>query len=92
MCEGHSRAFGAKWRGEAHEAYEPHPNCKNCNSNLGCRRCSGLVEELLCLNCKDWGHPAALEKHGRLLHGPDKLEALKFLNAAGKQIASRSLR
>jgi hypothetical protein len=91
MCEGRSHAFGAKWRGEAHEAYRPHPFCKNCGCDLGCQRCSGRTDELLCLNCSppDWGSVAALEKHGRLLHGADKLEALKFLNSAAKQIASR---
>jgi hypothetical protein len=65
-CEGKSWAFGAKFRGEPHDCYQAHPPCMNCFADLGCRRCSGLIEELLCMKCHNWGHPAALEKHGKL--------------------------
>jgi hypothetical protein len=91
MCEGRSKAFGAKWKGEAHEAYKPHPFCKNCGCDLGCERCSGLRDELLCLNCSppNWGSPQALAKHGRLLTGQDKRDAVNFLNKVAAQIGTK---
>jgi hypothetical protein len=65
-CEGMSWAFGAKYKREPHDCYQPHPPCMNCFADMGCRRCSGLLEELLCMKCHDWAHMAALEKHGKL--------------------------
>ena len=47
--------------------YTHHPGCMHCYADMGCFRCSGLTEELLCMKCRDWAHPDALEKHGRLL-------------------------
>ena len=92
MCEGKGRAFGTKWKGEAHEAYQPHPFCKNCGADMGCVRCAGRRDELLCLNCSppNWASAEALEKHGRLLTGQDKRDAVNFLNSVAKQIGAKA--
>ena len=47
--------------------YTFHPPCMRCGTDMGCFRCSGLTEELLCMKCKDWAHPDALEKHGPMI-------------------------
>jgi len=65
-CMGRSRAWHARWRNEPHEAYQPHPPCRRCGADMGCRRCSGPSYELLCTNCRDWAHAEALAQHGPL--------------------------
>jgi hypothetical protein len=74
-CEGKSQAWGAKFRNEPHNCYQPHPPCMRCYADMGCVRCSGRTDELLCRKCKDWAHPAAFEKHGRMLKTPEERRA-----------------
>ena len=104
-CLGESRAWGARWRGEEHIGwprkvrnqdapegivYILHPACWKCGADMGCPRCSGPTSELLCNNCKDWGHPDALESHGRLLKTPaERAEAIKFLRSTVDQAGTR---
>src|SRR6185437_7516615 len=103
-CEGRSRAWGAKWAGEKHlgwplrvrnqhgpdgTTYILHPPCWKCGADMGCIRCSGPTTNLLCNDCKDWGHPDALESHGRLLKTPEeRAEAIGFLRSATEKVVS----
>lgn len=51
LCQGVSRAFNARYRGEPHApTRNEFPQCWKCGANLGCDRCSGIEEELLCMN------------------------------------------
>ena len=80
LCEGKSMAWGARYRDEPHGCYQPHPPCMRCYSDMGCFRCSGRTDELLCRKCSDWAHPAALEKHGPIHISPEqKIQALKII-------------
>lgn len=74
-CEGKSWAFDSRMRDEAHHAPWAHPRCWACGAALGCPRCSGKGEELLCLNIAMhqglgavWATRAALVEHG-VFHG-----------------------
>jgi hypothetical protein len=82
VCEGKSKAFGARFKDDPHPAYKPHPDCWHCHAPMGCVTCSGAIYELLCMNCRDWGNRAALEWHGRLMKTADeRAEAVRFLNS-----------
>ena len=67
-------AWAAKYRGEAHPAadrhgrFSRHSPCWSCGADLGCARCSGEPEELLCMkgSGRQGGH---FFGHGRL-RGP----------------------
>jgi hypothetical protein len=80
-CVG-SRAWAARFHAEEHVAFKPHPPCWKCGANMGCVRCSGPTYELLCMNCKDWGHGDAYDHHGRLLKAPEeRAEGVKMLRS-----------
>ena len=80
-CAGKSRAWGAKFHLEEHLAFKPHMPCWKCGADMGCVRCSGPTYELLCMDCRGWGHEDAYKRHGRLLAGDDRGEAVQFLHS-----------
>ena len=68
--------------------YTFHPPCMHCYADMGCFRCSGLTEELLCMKCRDWAHPDALEKHGKLAKTPtEKLKMQQGLKIIEGMVA-----
>jgi hypothetical protein len=74
ICSGRSKAFSARMA-FLHEDTHLHPRCSVCGANLGCPRCSGPLDDLLCLghgiSRPHWGNPEAEAKHGLL--EPDAL-------------------
>jgi hypothetical protein len=70
MCEGISQAWRPRYRGEPHEVIgNEHPNCWKCGANLGCFRCSGRRDELLCMNGSGKKASGGFFGHGEL-NGP----------------------
>jgi hypothetical protein len=49
---------------------QPDIICYRCKVRLGCSLCLPNYDELICKRCHDWGHPAALRRHGRMLTDP----------------------
>lgn len=82
-CDGKSSAFGAIYRGENHHYTSRYSPCWKCKADLGCRRCSGVVSEVLCMNGSGkkreggfyghdgmgpvWGTVEALCEHGLMV-------------------------
>ena len=50
QCPGLSHGWSPRFRGEPHTAVERYEGCWHCGADLGCRRCSGQRDELLCMN------------------------------------------
>lgn len=48
-CPGRSDSWGAKFWNEPHEAHHRYSPCWACGADLGCARCSGPRDELLCM-------------------------------------------
>ena len=55
QCPGHSHSWAAKFKNESHSANNRHGKfsryapCWSCGADLGCERCSGSPDELLCM-------------------------------------------
>jgi hypothetical protein len=80
-CDGISSSASKRPFGEPHHFTRLHPRCWKCNALLGCPRCSGRDDELLCMNGSGkaaggffghdgmgpvWATPQALAAHGLL--------------------------
>lgn len=71
-CDGKSRVFGAKYRGEVHHFPFGWGDCWKCGQTLGCQICTGIEQELLCENFAAHGGLGAVwaTKRAFLEHGP----------------------
>jgi hypothetical protein len=86
-CEG-GNSYGCR-------KLDPHKTrqkyfCYRCQTDLGCKLCAMIPEELVCMRCRDMGHPAAMKRHGPVVHDRAKgAEALRIVGMIYKGSVSQ---
>ncbi|GEM_PF-5503678 len=67
-CEGGRALFAQMTNPHLphHSPAPPHPPCWRCGAPMGCARCAGPLEELICRDCNVLANKAALLARGLL--------------------------
>ena len=73
-CYGSACAWQSKHGREPHHGRTSYQACWKCHGDMGCEKCSGSVQDVLCTKCAAWGTPEALANHGPVTNDPGQLQ------------------